>query len=137
MKTAVEHLAEAIEVFTEESKVLRVSLEEEHARTALERVRTRRSRWLMLAALVCVLVVASTCAVLLVQSRARGVKTRELVSVVAGCTTPGQPCYEQGQQREKDAIGRVTSIGAVIASCSRTATTDKDLSTCIDTHLEK
>lgn len=137
MKDAVEHLAETIAEFNVNARQLQLTLEEEYERTALERVRTARSRKVLSLGVVTVLIVALTCCILLFQSRTRSLGTRSLIRQVASCTTPKEPCYEESVRRENAVVEKLTAQGAAIALCSRTATSDKEFRICVNSTLSK
>ena len=54
------------------------------------------------------------------QDRIRGTQKNntELLKLVKSCTTPGQPCYERGQQQTAGAVATINRVVVLAAACS-------------------
>lgn len=40
-----------------------------------------------------------------------------LTNLIAGCVTPGKPCYDDGQKRTAGAVGSINEITAIAVAC--------------------
>lgn len=107
-----------------------------------EGVRRRREmRQLMAVAIVLVLALVMNLT-LLIQSRQRGLQTRELVrnsaafsEQIADCTNVGGECYEKSQAATRAVIGQLVQSNLYIAECSRSTETDAELEACVSKRL--
>lgn len=105
------------------------------------RRRNREMKRLMAVAVVLLLALVMNLT-LLVQSRQRGLQTRELIrntesasQTIADCTTIGGKCYEQSQQNLRATINQLIQSNVYIAECARSTETDAELEACVSKRL--
>jgi hypothetical protein len=140
--------SELLSALINESERLRsdvVQREERQRREGVEREeRQRRVVTMIAAALVVALILISAVVVLLLQSRQRGVDTRELIRAnnqtnqqILDCTTVGGACYEAGARRQGEIIRQLLDAQKQIALCRAKTEGDPviNVETCIDDAL--
>ena len=100
--------------------------------------------WVLVGLSIAALIVTVVASVLVSANNSEAIRSAqrtntETLELIRSCTTPGKPCFDEGQKRTGEAVGTINQVSVFAAACADAPKRQsvKEIEACVRDRLEK